>query len=125
MVLQKCSGQGKNEAMNMFAWSIRLLLIAGLLASCSPRQQSQTQSEVQHETARARVDVSNGALEVRVGAAIAAEAGTNVLHITPVARGGIVTLTGTVPSPTIHRTVIDTVRAVPGVKAVVDRLNVR
>lgn len=103
-----------------------LALLAGsLLGACTPQQQSQTQSTVQHDTARARVDLSNGALEVKVSAAIASEAGANAFHITPVARGGIVTLTGSVPSAAIHRTVIATVRAVPGVKALVDRITVR
>jgi osmotically-inducible protein OsmY len=110
--------------MKNSAWSVPLLLIAGLVASCTPQQQTQTQSTVQHDTARARVDLSNGALEVKVGAAIASEAGMNAFHITPVARGGVVTLTGSVPNATIHRTVVDTVRAVPGVRRVIDRIKI-
>lgn len=124
-MLQKCSGLGKNQTMKTIAWSIPLLLIAGFVAACTPQQQTQTQSTVQHSTARARIGLSNGALEVKVGAAIAAEAGTNVFHVTPLARNGVVTLTGSVPSETIHQTVIDTVRTVPGVKRVVDRIAVR
>lgn len=102
-----------------------LLAIAVFATACTPQQQSQTQTTVQNDTARARVNLSNGALEVKVSAAIASEAGTNAFHITPVARGGDVTLTGHVPNETIRRTVLDTVRAVPGVKSVIDRITVR
>lgn len=111
--------------MKSSAWSICLIAIGALLAACSPQQQSQTQSTVEHDTARARVDVSNGALDVKVSAAIAAEAGANAFHIAPAARDGVVTLTGEVPNATIHSTVIATVRAVPGVKRVVDHITVR
>lgn len=111
--------------MKTSAWSILVLAIGTLLAACSPQQQTQTQNTVQHDAARARVDVSNGALEVKVSAAIAAEAGANAFHIAPSARDGVVTLTGNVPSATIHRTVVDTVRAVPGVKRVVDHISVK
>lgn len=97
----------------------------GFLCACTPQQQTQTQNSVQHGTARARVDLTNGALEVKVSAAIASEAGLNAFHITPKAREGVVTLTGSVPNATIHRTVMQTVRTVPGVKSVVDRLTVR
>jgi osmotically-inducible protein OsmY len=96
-----------------------------VLCACTPQQQTQTQNNVTKDTAQARVGLSNGALEVKVSAAIASEAGLNAFHISPEARGGIVTLTGTVPNATIHRTVIATVRGVPGVQGIVDRLNVR
>jgi osmotically-inducible protein OsmY len=102
-----------------------VLAIVVLAAACTPQQQTQTQSTVQRDTSRARVGVANGALEVKVSAAIASEAGVNAFHISPMARDGIVTLTGKVPNETIHHTVIETVRAVPGVKGIVDQITVR
>ena len=111
--------------MKTFARFPVLLLAALIVCACTPQQQRQTQSTASHDVRTAGVQLTNGALEVKVGAAIASEAGTNVFHITPVARNGVVTLTGTVPSPAIHATVLRTVRAVPGVKAVIDRITVK
>lgn len=102
-----------------------IAIAASIATGCTPQQQQQTQTTVQRDTAKARVGVTNGALEVKVSAAIASEAGVNAFHITPVARGGVVTLTGSVPNATIHRTVLQTVRGVPGVKSIVDRIAVR
>jgi hyperosmotically inducible protein len=96
-----------------------------VLCACTPQQQTQTQNSVDKGTAQARVQLTNGALEVRVSAAIASQAGLNAFQIGPKARDGVVTLTGTVPSATIHNTVIQTVQHVPGVKRVVDQIRVK
>jgi osmotically-inducible protein OsmY len=101
------------------------LACALMLCACTPQQQTQTQNSVQKGTSQARVDITNGALEVKVSAAIASEAGVNAFHIAPHARGGVVTLTGTVPNHRILTTVLDTVRGVPGVKSVIDRIVVK
>jgi hyperosmotically inducible periplasmic protein len=110
--------------MNRFECLLAVLLAAIAVAGCTPQQQRSTQTAASRDARAAGVQLSDGALEVKVGAAIASEAGTNVFHITPVARHGVVTLTGTVPSQAIHETVLRTVRAVPGVKTVVDRITV-
>jgi hyperosmotically inducible periplasmic protein len=68
---------------------------------------------------------SDAALAVRVGAAIAAEAGVNLVHVQPSASRGVVTLRGTVPSRSIHETIVETTQHVPGVKAVIDQLVVQ
>jgi osmotically-inducible protein OsmY len=94
------------------------------LVACSPQQQQQSQAAFKSGTAQEGAKLSNGALEVKVSAAIAAEAGTNAFHITPKARNGEVTLTGNVPNERIHATVLDTVRRVPGVTSIVDHLAV-
>jgi osmotically-inducible protein OsmY len=121
----------------MKRWSLPfVVLTACALAACSPQAQQQTQSSVQQgvndakrqlgpQLHQAGVKLGDGALEVRVSAAIAAEAGANAFHITPVARHGVVTLTGRVPNATIARTVVTTARAVPGVTRIVDHLTVR
>jgi osmotically-inducible protein OsmY len=69
-----------------------------------------------------REQTADAALAGRVSAAIAAQAGVNVLHVAVSARGGIVTLKGAVPRESIARTISDTVRGVPGVKGVIDRI---
>jgi osmotically-inducible protein OsmY len=103
---------------------IRVFVTALALVACSPQQQQQSQATVQRDTARAGVELNNGALEVKVSAAIASEAGANAFHITPKARDGVVTLTGRVPTAQIRATVLDTARRVPGVTRVIDRISV-
>lgn len=49
---------------------------------------------------------------------------TNVLSITADVRGGVVTLYGTVPSPTVADRAVDIARRTPGVREVVSRLNI-
>ena len=115
---------GYNQAMKQFL-VLPLGIGLALLCACTPQQQTQTQNSVDKGAAQARVQLSNGALEIRVSAAIASETGINAFHIAPKARDGIVTLTGSVPNPTIHHTIIETVRAVPGVKSIIDRIRVR
>jgi osmotically-inducible protein OsmY len=69
-----------------------------------------------------REQTSDAALTARVAAAIAAQAGVNVFHVTPTAKSGTVTLRGKVPSASIARTIVDTVKNVPGVTRVDDTL---
>ena len=118
-------GKGKKGIMVRNARLLSAALAVTVAVACTPQQQRTTQQTAHHDVQTAGVQLSNGALEVKVGAAIASEAGTNVFHITPVARHGVVTLTGTAPSQAIHETVLRTVRAVPGVSAVIDRITVK
>lgn len=67
----------------------------------------------------------DAALAVRVSAAIAGQAGTNVFHVSPEVRNGIVTLRGTVPTLAVERTVVRTTQGVPGVRRVVNDLVIR
>ncbi len=69
-----------------------------------------------------RANVGDAALEARVTAAIAGQAGINVFHITPSARNGIVTLSGRVPSPSTKQTILESVRRIGGVRGIVDRI---
>jgi hyperosmotically inducible periplasmic protein len=107
-------------------------VLAAAFAACTPQQQQQTQSNAQQATQEARKDtsaatkeVSDTALAVRVDAALAAESGVNAFHVKTTASDGVVTLTGTAPNATIDRTILDTVRAVPGVKSVVNQIVVK
>ena len=72
-----------------------------------------------------RAHVSDAALTARVSAAIAAQAGANVFHVTPSASDGIVTLSGSVPARSIHDTIVQTVQNVQGVRTVVDHIMIR
>lgn len=72
-----------------------------------------------------REDALDAALDVRVSAAIAGQAGANAFHIAPSSRNGVVTLTGTVPNRSVDRVIVQTVRGVRGVKSVVDRIAVQ
>jgi len=65
------------------------------------------------------------ALAARVSAAIAAQTGVNVMNLKVWSRAGIVSVEGHVPSPSIARTVVETARAVPGVKDVVSRISIQ
>ncbi len=105
------------------------LALAVAFVACTPQQQQQTQTSAQQATQVARKDASvaakdasDTALAVRVDAALAAESGVNAFHVKSTASNGVVTLTGTAPNPTIDRTILDTVRAVPGVKRVVNQI---
>jgi len=62
------------------------------------------------------------ALTARVSAAIAAQTGVNVLHLTVSSHDGTVTLAGTIGSRSIRDTIVDAARGVNGVRKVVDRL---
>ncbi|HTU69834.1 MAG TPA: BON domain-containing protein [Candidatus Baltobacteraceae bacterium] len=72
-----------------------------------------------------REDTLDAALDVRVSAAIAGQAGANAFHIAPSARNGVVTLTGTVPSRDVDQVIVQTVRHVEGVRRVIDRITVK
>lgn len=63
-------------------------------------------------------------LAAKVSAAIAGQAGINVFHVKVIARDGVVSIEGTVPSQSIARTIVDTARGVDGVKRVVPVLTV-
>lgn len=71
-----------------------------------------------------RGHVSDAALTARVSAAIAGEAGLNAFHIAPSVHQGDVTLRGRVRTQAVHQTVLQTVRGVPGVKAITDQITV-
>lgn len=71
-----------------------------------------------------RGQASDVALAARISAAIASEAGMNTFHVQPSVRKGNVTLRGKVPTQSVHQTILQTVRGVPGVKNVVDQLHV-
>lgn len=60
-------------------------------------------------------------LEVRVSAAIAAQAGANVFRVTPVARRGVVTLRGSVPNRAVESVVVRAAH-VSGVTRVINDL---
>lgn len=69
-------------------------------------------------------DASDAAIDVRVSAAIASQAGTNVFQVSPSSNHGIVMLRGTVPSHSVQATIDQTAAQVPGVKRVIDRMAV-
>ncbi len=112
---------------------IPLALLASALSACSPQQQQSASHEVTKDVhdlstnpqvQSARKNTLDTALDVRVSAAIAAEAGANAFHVAPSALNGIVTLTGTVPSHEIDRVIVQSVRGVPGVKGTVDHITI-
>lgn len=72
-----------------------------------------------------RGQAGDAALTARISAAIAGQAGINAFHVEPSVHQGNVTLKGTVPSESVHQTILQTVRAVPGVKSVVDDVTVK
>ena len=110
-----------------------LPLLAAALVSCSSQQAAKTQSEIATQTKRtagemnravASIATSDTRLKVQVVAAITAQAGVNVLHVSTDVHGGIVTLSGTVPSASIEQTIVKAAAGVSGVKRVVNRLRV-
>jgi osmotically-inducible protein OsmY len=72
-----------------------------------------------------REQTGDAALQTKVMAAIAGQAGVNALKITVTADNGVVTLEGTVPRASVRSTVVDTARTTSGVRRVVDRLSVK
>ncbi|MGC2129528.1 MAG: BON domain-containing protein [Candidatus Aquilonibacter sp.] len=102
-----------------------ILFALALLAGCSAQQQQSASHDATQDYQIARKQSLDAALAVRVSAAIATQAGVNTFHIAPVAHDGVVTLTGTAPSHEIDRVIVQTVRGVPGVKSVVDRISIR
>lgn len=71
-----------------------------------------------------RGQARDAALAARISASIAGQAGVNALHVKPSVHDGTVTLQGNVPSQSVHQTILQTVRRVPGVTNVVDRIAV-
>lgn len=72
-----------------------------------------------------RGQAADAALTARVSAAIAGQAGVNAFHVQPSVHRGTVTLRGTVGAQSVHQTIVQTVRGVPGVQNVVDDIAVR
>ena len=64
------------------------------------------------------------ALAAHATATLAAQTGINAANIRVSAQNGVVTLTGSVPSPSIKTTAVESVEHLSGVKRVVDRLRV-
>ena len=113
--------------------SAAAVLLASVLAGCTSQQAAQTQQQVSHATSQSfnavngalqKVDAKDAALKVRVTAAMAAQAGANVFRIGTDVRAGVVTLTGTVPTPQVEQTVVRAAAGVPGVKRVNNRLKI-
>lgn len=71
-----------------------------------------------------REQAADAALTARISAAIAGQAGLNAFHVQPSVHQGNVTLHGKVRTQAIHQTILQTVRGVPGVKDVDDRLTI-
>jgi len=65
------------------------------------------------------------ALAAHATASLAAQTGINAANIRVSAENGILTLRGTVPSPSIRTTAVESVEHLGGVKRVVDDLRVR
>lgn len=72
-----------------------------------------------------RAHANDAQLSVRVSAAIASQAGGNVFHVTPAVDNGVVTLSGTVDQRSVRETIVNSVRHLSGVKAVIDTIQVR
>lgn len=72
-----------------------------------------------------RGQTSDAALTARISAAIAGQAGVNAFHVQPSVHQGNVTLKGSVPSASVHQTILQTVRGIPGVKSVADQIVVK
>lgn len=102
-----------------------ILFALAVLAGCSAQQQQSASQDATQDYQIARKQSLDAALDVRVSAAIAAQAGVNTFHVAPVAHNGVVTLTGTAPNHEIDRVIVQTVRGVPGVKGVEDRISIR
>lgn len=108
--------------------TLLVLLFVASLAACTPQQQAQGQKQVnqavQSIPSPVKRNAEDAALTAQVAAAIAAQAGVNVFHVTPSAKRGVVTLTGKVPTPEIKVTILSAVRRVHGVDRIVDRIAV-
>lgn len=115
---------GKLGSMKTTMW-LFLVVVGCALAACSPQQQQSASNAATQDYHIAQKQSLDAALDVRVTAAIATQAGVNTFHVAPLAHNGVVTLTGTAPSHEVDRVIVQTVRAVPGVKKVVDQISVR
>jgi osmotically-inducible protein OsmY len=72
-----------------------------------------------------RGQASDAALTARISGAIAGQAGVNAFRVQPSVHEGNVTLQGTVPTQSVHETILQTVRGIPGVKTLSDRIVVK
>lgn len=72
-----------------------------------------------------RSQAGDAKLTAQVSAAIAAQAGANVFHVTPSVHNGTVTLTGSVNQRSIKDTIIRDVRKIDGVRAVIDHITIQ
>ncbi|MBV9271774.1 MAG: BON domain-containing protein [Candidatus Eremiobacteraeota bacterium] len=104
-----------------------------LLGACTAQQQSQANSTLNNfasaapEAARKTLKdprLRNAFLATRVGSAIAAQTGVNAARVKPTARDGVVTLTGSAPTSAVKQTMVQAARGVPGVRTVVDKIEV-
>ena len=104
-------------------------ILALSTAACSAQQQEQGQKQVRQAVDSIPSPVKQGAadaaLATQVAGMMAAQTGVNAFTVKPSAHDGIVTLTGTVPTPEIKATLLAAVRRVHGVRSVVDRVEVR
>lgn len=107
---------------------IAALCAAGVTA-CTPQQQAQSQHQVNQAVQSIPSPVKAGAedagLTAQVAAAMAAQTGVNAFTVKPSAHRGVVTLTGTVPTPEIKSTLLAAVRRVHGVTEIIDHVTVR
>jgi osmotically-inducible protein OsmY len=72
-----------------------------------------------------RAQTGDATVTAAVVAAITAQAGVNVFHVTAAAHDGTVTLRGTVATAAIESTVVDAARGVSGVHRVVNDLKIQ
>ena len=72
-----------------------------------------------------RAQTGDAGVTAAVMAAITAQAGVNVFHVTATAHDGTVTLRGSVPTAAIESTVLDAARNASGVRRVVNELKIQ
>lgn len=109
------------------------ILVAVAVAACSSQQAAKTQSDITTQTKRSAgamnraiqsVATTDTRLKVEVTAAIAAQAGVNVFHVSTGVRDGVVTLSGTVPNVPVQQSIVKAAAGVAGVKRVINRMHV-
>jgi len=74
---------------------------------------------------RAEQNASDFALAVAVRASLIAQGGINAFGVRVAAHDGAVTLTGKVKSESLRQTLVDAAKHSPGVKSVVDKIEVK
>ena len=111
------------------------VLISGIVRTRSERSKIDASVRKMHGVQQLRDDIrvdskaqsfSSGdfALAAHATASLAAQTGINAANIRVSAENGVVTLRGTVPSPSIKTTAVESVQHLGGVKRVVDDLRV-
>jgi osmotically-inducible protein OsmY len=118
--------------MSRVSFSTLALCASTLLASCSGQQQQQAQRSTKAaataaatQAKQAQKTLTDAALAAKVSANILAQAGINAASVKPSVHDGAVTLSGTVSSPSVKTTILDTVRKTSGVQSVIDRIQVK